>query len=191
MDHPAVAQVVTFAMPARELGEEVAAAVVLREGGRRPSDELRDVRRERLADFKVPRKIVIARRDPEGRDRQAAAHRAGRPARAPADGPSTSAPRGHVEERLAAFWREVLGLDRVGIDDNFFQAGGDSIRATQVVARIRVEFEVETPWRSCSSRRRSGNSPGRSKASAGPDRRGRSRRSPAWRGPDPIRGMST
>ena len=63
------------------LGEEVAAAVVLREGMSVPDHELRDFASARLAAFKVPRKIVFLHRDSEGRDRQAAAHRAGREAR--------------------------------------------------------------------------------------------------------------
>ena len=64
------------------LGEEVGAAVVLREGMAVTERELRDFAAKHLADFKVPRKVVFLRRDPEGRDRQAAAHRPGREARA-------------------------------------------------------------------------------------------------------------
>ena len=63
MDHPAVAQVVTFAMPHDKLGEEVAAAVVLREGAACDERELRDFVGARVADFKVPRKIVFLDRD--------------------------------------------------------------------------------------------------------------------------------
>ena len=77
MDHPAVRQVVTFAMPHDKLGEEVAAAVVLREGATATETELRDFAAERLAPFKVPRRDRLPRRDSEGRDRQAAAHRTG------------------------------------------------------------------------------------------------------------------
>ena len=66
MDHPAVAQVVTFAMPHDKLGEEVAAAVVLREGMTAAERELRDFAAGRLADFKVPRKIVILTEIPKG-----------------------------------------------------------------------------------------------------------------------------
>ena len=75
MDHPAVAQVVTFAMPHAKLGEEVAAAVVLREGRTRDEREMRAFAADRLADFKVPRQGGVPGRDPEGRHRQAAAHR--------------------------------------------------------------------------------------------------------------------
>jgi len=66
MDHPAVAQVVTFGIPHDKLGEEAAAAVVLREGQAATERELRDFAATRLVDFKVPRRIVILTEIPKG-----------------------------------------------------------------------------------------------------------------------------
>ena len=66
MDHEAVAQVVTFAMPHDKLGEEVAAAVVLRDGADADERTLRDFAASRLTDFKVPRKIVFLDEIPKG-----------------------------------------------------------------------------------------------------------------------------
>jgi len=66
MDHPAVQQVVTFAMPHDKLGEEVAAAIVLREGADASEREVRDFCSERLADFKVPRKVLFLDEIPKG-----------------------------------------------------------------------------------------------------------------------------
>ena len=66
MDHPAVQQVVTFAMPHPKLGEDVAAAVVLREGKSADEKEIREFAARRLADFKVPRKILILAEIPKG-----------------------------------------------------------------------------------------------------------------------------
>ena len=82
MDHPAVAQVVTFAMPHDKLGEEVAAAVVLREGKAASERELRDFCADAARRLQGAAQDRVPRRDPEGRDRQAAAHRAGGEARA-------------------------------------------------------------------------------------------------------------
>ncbi|EAU42521.1 AMP-forming acyl-CoA synthetase/ligase [Fulvimarina pelagi HTCC2506] len=65
-DHPAVAQVVTFALPHEKLGEEVAAAVVLKEGETADERAIRDFAAERLAPFKVPRKVVILDEIPKG-----------------------------------------------------------------------------------------------------------------------------
>jgi acyl-CoA synthetase (AMP-forming)/AMP-acid ligase II len=66
MDHPSVMQVVTFAMPHEKLGEDVAAAVVLREGCSLTERELRDFASTRLADFKVPKKIMFMAEIPKG-----------------------------------------------------------------------------------------------------------------------------
>jgi acyl-CoA synthetase (AMP-forming)/AMP-acid ligase II len=66
MDHPSVAQVVTFAMPHDKLGEEVAAAVVLREGEQVSERELRDFASRKLADFKLPKKILFLAEIPKG-----------------------------------------------------------------------------------------------------------------------------
>ncbi|MBU9699102.1 acyl--CoA ligase [Rhodobacteraceae bacterium HSP-20] len=66
LDHPAVQQVVAFAMPHPKLGEEVAAAVVLREGHSATEREIRDFAASRMADFKVPRRVVILDEIPKG-----------------------------------------------------------------------------------------------------------------------------
>ncbi len=66
MDHPAVQQCVTFAVPHDMLGEDVAAAVVLREGVKASEKDLREFAAKRVADFKVPRKILIVAEIPKG-----------------------------------------------------------------------------------------------------------------------------
>ena len=64
LDHPAIAQVVTFALPHPKLGEEVAAAVVLK--GEATERDIRDFAAQRMADFKVPRKVIIMDEIPKG-----------------------------------------------------------------------------------------------------------------------------
>lgn len=66
LDHPAVQQVVTFAMPHPKLGEEVAAAVVLRDGMIATERDIRDFCADRMADFKVPRRVIILEEIPKG-----------------------------------------------------------------------------------------------------------------------------
>jgi acyl carrier protein len=57
------------------------------------------------------------------------------------------APRTPVEEAMASLWADVLKLDRVGLDDNFFDLGGHSLLAMRVVVRIREVLSVEVPVR--------------------------------------------
>jgi acyl-CoA synthetase (AMP-forming)/AMP-acid ligase II len=64
--HPAVAQTVTFSMPHPKLGEEVAAAIVLNEGAKITDREIKNFASEKLADFKVPRKILFLDEIPKG-----------------------------------------------------------------------------------------------------------------------------
>jgi acyl-CoA synthetase (AMP-forming)/AMP-acid ligase II len=66
MDHPGVAQAVAFATKHDKLGEDVAAAVVLREGASATESELREFLAKRLSPFKVPRKIVFLAEIPKG-----------------------------------------------------------------------------------------------------------------------------
>ena len=66
LDHPEIKQVVTFAVPHPKLGEEVAAAVVLSEGSQSDEKDIRGFAKEKMADFKVPRQIVILDEIPKG-----------------------------------------------------------------------------------------------------------------------------
>ena len=66
LDHPAVAQAVTFALPHPKLGEDVAAAIVLKEDAEASERQLKDFAAGRLAAFKVPRTIVLVSEIPKG-----------------------------------------------------------------------------------------------------------------------------
>jgi acyl-CoA synthetase (AMP-forming)/AMP-acid ligase II len=66
LEHPAVEQVVTFAVPHKKLGEDVAVAIVLTEGAETTEQDIRTFAAERLADMKVPRKVVFLDEIPKG-----------------------------------------------------------------------------------------------------------------------------
>jgi len=149
LDHPAVAQAVAFAMPDSRLGEEVAAAVVLRAGENATERELREFAASRLADFKIPRRVVIVDEIPKGPtgklQRIGLAERLGL---VPTDRPpkrigTYDPPSTPVAQAIIRIWQSVLKVDRVGLHDNFLDLGGDSLQATMIAARIRERFGVE------------------------------------------------
>jgi thioesterase domain-containing protein/acyl carrier protein len=144
LEHPAVAQAVAFAVPHTTLGEDLAAAVVLKEDTAVEQIEIRKYAFEHLADFKVPSQILIVDEIPKGAT--------GKLQRIGLHGKLESEirgefvpPRNEVEVAIAMIWNEVLGNEQVGVYDNFFQLGGDSLSATQLVSRLRSIFQVEIP----------------------------------------------
>jgi len=58
------------------------------------------------------------------------------------------APTNETQQRVAVIWQQLLGIERIGIDDNFLELGGHSLLATQVVSRLRKSFGVEVSLRS-------------------------------------------
>jgi len=149
-EHPLVEQAVTFPVKNEVLGEEVAAAAVLKSGSDVTERELREFVFSRLASFKVPRQILIVNEIPKGafgklqRSRLAdLLHVQSRDQESAGDKREYIAPRTHDEMVLADIWARILGVEAVGIHDDFFRLGGDSILATQVVSHVRQIMGVE------------------------------------------------
>jgi amino acid adenylation domain-containing protein len=151
IDHPAVAQAVTFAMPHARLGEAVAAAVVLHPQAVATDSELRQFVAARLAAFKVPQRVFIVDDLPKGPtgklQRLGLAERLSLTTPTPIPEAGTAAGTS-MEEVLEGLWAEVLSVERVGIHDNFYALGGDSILATQLISRIREMLHVEVSFHS-------------------------------------------
>lgn len=153
MAHPAVAQAVTFAIPHRHLGEAVATAVVLRPQYTATELELRQFVTSRLASFKVPSHIRITEALPVGpvgkvlRSSLAAQFSLMDLQPPPSAFHTASmAPQAPLEEELAELWKSVLNCERVGRYGNFFQLGGDSLLATQLLSRIREVAHVDVSF---------------------------------------------
>jgi len=149
LQHPAVTQAVVFAMPDPSLGQEVAAAVVLRDVNV-TEKQLRQFLAARLAYFKVPRRVIALNAIPLGPtgkpQRIGLAEKLGLTELAVPGGdqPGESvAPRTSVEEFLAEIWCEVLRIPSVGINQRFLDVGGDSLLAARIVARVYQQLDVD------------------------------------------------
>uniref|UniRef100_UPI0013D50505 non-ribosomal peptide synthetase n=1 Tax=Myxococcus vastator TaxID=2709664 RepID=UPI0013D50505 len=128
--------------------KRLVAYVVPRDGRMLEGGEVRAGLESRLPRFMVPQAVVVLERLPllpNGKvDRKALpAPEAVRESRREAH----VAPRTPVEQMLAGFWAEVLRLESVGLHDNFFEVGGHSLLAMQLVARVREAFRVDLPLR--------------------------------------------
>jgi oxalate---CoA ligase len=144
MTHPAVAQAVTFAVPHPTIGEDVVAAVILRENVTATEKEIREHTFSKIADFKVPSKLIVVDDIPKGPTGKL--QRIGLAEKLAAKLETAFlAPRNEIEEALAGIWIEVLKTNQVGVFDNFFYLGGDSILAVKTVSRIRDAFGIEFP----------------------------------------------
>ncbi|OQO89834.1 hypothetical protein B1813_18455 [Saccharomonospora piscinae] len=133
--HPGVTQSVVVA----RAGSLVAYVVPSGEGLR--AAELRRALSQRVPEHLVPTKFVLLDNLPV-----TASGKVDRGALPDPDAVVTSGrtpPRDETERRIAAIWQEVLRIERVGVEDNFFDIGGDSLLNIQVVARIRTAFGVD------------------------------------------------
>jgi acyl-CoA synthetase (AMP-forming)/AMP-acid ligase II len=140
LDHPAVAEAVTFAVPHLTLGEDVAAAIVLRPHAVADSKDIRQFVTSRIAEFKVPRQIIIVSQIPKGPtgkvQRIGLAAKLGLDTTSAIPTPAFVGPRTPLEKVLAEYWADILQLPKIGVHDDFFAAGGDSLLATLVLIHI-------------------------------------------------------
>src|SRR5262249_11076831 len=124
-------------------GVDVAAVVVLRPDAQVSAQKLRDFAREPLGSFKAPGLIRIVQEIPKGaggkikRSELAAAptvrmERGGR-----------MAPRSELELQVVRIWADLLDVKRIGVDQDVFALGADSIAVTQVISRLRERFGVD------------------------------------------------
>ena len=144
MGHPDVMQAVAFATPHSSLGEDVATAVVLREESVANEAELRTFAFSHLADYKVPSRIIIVESIPKGPTGKL--QRIGLSEKfASALRTEFAAPKNDVEKALVQFWIDVLDIPKVGIADNFFWMGGDSITGAQLINRVNTSFQIDLP----------------------------------------------
>jgi len=150
--HPAVRAAAAFPIPHATLGEEIAATVVATDGA--PADEQALLRylRERLAPYKVPRRIVFVDDIPRGDTGKIQRHKLAETLGLSAADPGSSGqdaaqdrPATPLEETLRTLWAKALGRPDVGLHDDFFMLGGDSLQAVNLFLDIERHLDRRLP----------------------------------------------
>ncbi|MFC2099380.1 AMP-binding protein [Candidatus Bipolaricaulota bacterium] len=146
LEHPAVARAVAFGIPHPTLGEDVAAAVVLRDETTASEAELRSYLLDRLAPFKVPSRFVFVDRLPTGAtgkpQRIGLAETLARELVEPFRPPETP-----VEMALAKIWEEILHADRIGAAESESPPSKKKLSAARVLTRVNRRFGVHLSLR--------------------------------------------
>jgi len=151
LEHAGVAQAAAFGVPHASLGEDLAAAVVLRPGSQVSEYELRQFLFSRLSEFKVPSRIVFVDTIPKGAtgkvQRTLLHEKLGDFLKRP-----YVAPRNDLEIGLATAWEKVLQVQRVGVTDNFFELGGSSLGVLNLIPEMEratgIKFDLGDVFRS-------------------------------------------
>ena len=148
LDHPNIKQVAVVAHEEGDGDARLVAYLVPRQVPSPNSSELRSFLQGQFPDYMIPSAFVVLDALPLTPNGKVDRHNLPYPGKSrpeldtPYIAPTTS-----VEEKLAKIWTEVLSLDQVGIHDNFFDLGGNSLLAMQVISRIRDVFRVELALR--------------------------------------------
>ncbi|MDP1787400.1 amino acid adenylation domain-containing protein [Nitrosomonas sp.] len=116
-------------------GAKLVAYIALHAGNTVDTAELRGSLGKSLPDYMIPSAIVVLESLPLNANGKVDRQLLPEPEFAGVGG--YEVPQGEVEERLAAIWKEVLGIGQVGRNDNFFELGGDSILSLQIVTKAR------------------------------------------------------
>jgi acyl carrier protein len=143
-EHSKVRQAVVLAREDLPGDKQLAAYVALEDGAAATANELRSYLRAKLPEYMVPSTFVFLESLPltsNGKLDRSALPAPDRNGREPVD--AHVGPRTAVEELVAHIWAEVLKLENFGIHDNFFDLGGHSLKATQVISRVRETLRID------------------------------------------------
>ncbi|MEO1295654.1 MAG: AMP-binding protein [Cyanobacteria bacterium J06636_16] len=144
LQHPDVYQAVTFALPHRSLGEEVAAAIILKAGADVTPADIVTFAAEHLAPYKVPRVIQFVADIPKGPTGKL--QRIGLAERLNLiEDEQFIPPQTPLEAQLAKIWEVMMGVSDISVQDNFFYLGGSSLLAMRMLAEIKQTLGKELP----------------------------------------------
>ena len=146
--HSAVAQAVTFAMPHPTLGEDVAAAIVLKRDGQATEGELRNFVASQLAEFKTPTQILFVDEIPKGptgkSQRIGLADKLADLLALKREVNFVSA-KTSVEKEVVEIWRQLLKVERVSARDDFNALGGDFLSMVTMILEVEERFKTTVP----------------------------------------------
>jgi acyl-CoA synthetase (AMP-forming)/AMP-acid ligase II/thioesterase domain-containing protein len=141
--HPAVRQAAAFALPHPRLGETVGAAVVLGAGASLSSTELIAFVGDRLAPFQLPRHVEILDALPVGATGKISRSQL---SRAPGNVQRSVMPPGvPLEMLIANVWQRLLNRRDIGVEDDFFEIGGDSLLLTEMLRELEETIHHRVP----------------------------------------------
>lgn len=146
LEHPSVVEAAVVGLPHPVLGEDVAAAVVVRSPT--PVRELQDLVRAHLAEHKVPHRVLVVESLPHnvsGKVVKAEVRALLAAAAELAEGVAGAGARDETEAVVASIWEAVLSVPHVGVHDDFFALGGHSLAAAQIAARLGDAFGIDLP----------------------------------------------
>jgi len=147
-DHPAVRECVVVAREAANADKRLVAYVITREGHRPTRHQLRKHAQERMPEHMLPAQVVFMTAFPQTPNKKIDRNALPAPDAETAEPEiDFEPPATVVEENMAALWSELLGVQRVGRRDNFFESGGHSLLAMQLVSQLRDRFGVDVPLR--------------------------------------------
>ena len=144
LDHPEIIQAIVFSASHPSLGEDLVAAVVLQEKSQLDAHNIRHFLFKKLPGYKVPSQVLIIDEIPKGSTGKV--QRIGLFEKLAKHFEQAYAkPRTKLEIILAKLYSELLKLPKVGIQDNFFALGGDSLLATQLINRLNGILSIDIP----------------------------------------------
>ena len=145
-EHPAVRESVVIVKETTNGDKRLVAYAVPREGQKPTPHQLRQYTQERVPDYMVPAQFVFMTAFPQTPNRKIDRKALPAPDAQGVERESDfEAPATGVEEALAGLWSELLGVQRIGRRANFFESGGHSLLAMQLVSRVRDRFGVDLP----------------------------------------------
>jgi acyl-CoA synthetase (AMP-forming)/AMP-acid ligase II/thioesterase domain-containing protein/acyl carrier protein len=141
--HPSVKEAAAFSVPHPRLGENVAAAVVLKSETNTTPPDIKTFLSDNLAPFKIPQHIFVVPELPKGPTGKISrselsdsmAHRIR----------DAAPPESPLEFQVLDIWQSLLAREDIGIDDDFFELGGDSLLAVQMVLEVEAFARRKIP----------------------------------------------